>query len=60
MCFNRLQNQESGVSMEGHLSDSEGQKVFIGRAKECIILQSEVNTGRFPPMNVFLFSYLMF
>jgi hypothetical protein len=30
MCFNRLQNRESGVSMEGHLSDYEGQRVFIG------------------------------
>jgi hypothetical protein len=33
MCFNRLQNRESGVSMEGHLSDSECQRVFIGTSK---------------------------
>jgi hypothetical protein len=30
MCFNQLQNRESGISIEGHLSDSEGQRVFIG------------------------------
>jgi hypothetical protein len=33
MCFNRLQNRESGVSMEGNLSDSEGQRVFIGTSE---------------------------
>jgi hypothetical protein len=33
MCFNRLQNRESGVSMEGYLSDSEGQRVFIGTSE---------------------------
>jgi hypothetical protein len=33
MCFNRLQNRESGVSMEGYLSDSEGQRAFIGTSE---------------------------
>jgi hypothetical protein len=47
--------------MEGHLSDSEGQRVFIGTSKRMRHLQSEANAGRFPPMSVFLlFSYLMF
>jgi hypothetical protein len=36
------------------------KEYLLKRAKECVILQSEVNAGRFPPMNVFLFSYLMF
>jgi hypothetical protein len=33
MRFNQLQNRESGVSLEGHLSDSEDQKVFIGTSE---------------------------
>jgi hypothetical protein len=33
MCFNRLQNRESGISMEDHLSDSEDQRVFIGTSE---------------------------
>jgi hypothetical protein len=45
--------------MEGHLSDSEGQRV-LERAKECVILQSEVDMERLPPMKVVLFYYLMF
>jgi hypothetical protein len=33
MYFNRLQNRESGVSMKGHLSGFEGQRIFIGTSE---------------------------
>jgi hypothetical protein len=36
------------------------KEYILEQAKERAILQSEVNAGRFPPMNVFLFSDLMF
>jgi hypothetical protein len=31
------------------------KEFLLEQAKECVILQSEVNAGRFPPMNVILF-----
>jgi hypothetical protein len=36
------------------------KEYLLERAKECVILQSEVSAGRFSPMNAFLFYYLMF
>jgi hypothetical protein len=36
------------------------KEYLLERAKECVILQNEVNAEWFPPMNVFLFSDLMF